>query len=95
MKFGQVWKMRQMASAVQNMSDPILKEIYDIYKTKNLTKEQIKKYKMTEREIFEKYDNLIENELNTKNNKEVYANNDVMTTVIKRSRGEKKEVKEQ
>ena len=50
---------------------------------------------MTEREIFEKYDNLIENELNTKNNKEVYCNNDVMTTVIKRSRGEKKEVKEQ
>ena len=50
---------------------------------------------MTEREIFEKYDNLIENELNKKNNKEVYANNDVMTTVIKRSRGEKKEVKEQ
>ena len=49
---------------------------------------------MTEREIFEKYDNLIENELNTKNNK-VYANNDVMTTVIKRSRGEKKEMKEQ
>ena len=55
-----------MASAVQNMSDPILKEIYDIYKTKNLTKEQIKKYKMTEREIFEKYDKLSENDLNLK-----------------------------
>ena len=58
--------MQQMASAVQNMSDPILKEIYDIYKTKNLTKEQIKKYKMTEREIFEKYDKLSENDLNLK-----------------------------
>ena len=58
--------MRQMASAVQNMSDPILKEIYDIYKTKNLTKEQIKKYKTTEREIFEKYDKLSENDLNLK-----------------------------
>ena len=58
--------MRQMASAVQNMSDPMLKEIYDIYKTKNLTKEQIKKYKMTEREIFEKYDKLSENDLNLK-----------------------------
>ena len=58
--------MRQMTSAVQNMSDPILKEIYDIYKTKNLTKEQIKKYKMTEREIFEKYDKLSENDLNLK-----------------------------
>ena len=33
-------------------------------------------------------------ELNPKNNKEVYAENDVMTTVIKRCRGEKKEVKE-
>ena len=45
---------------------------------------------MTEREIFKKYDNLSENELNPKNNKEVYAKNHVMTTVIKRLRGEKK-----
>ena len=37
---------------VKNMSDPILKEIYGKYETKNLTKEQIKRYKMTEREIF-------------------------------------------
>ena len=28
---------------------------------------------MTEREIFKKYDNLSENELKAKNNKEVYA----------------------
>ena len=28
---------------VQNISDLLLKEIYGIYKTKNLTKEQIKK----------------------------------------------------
>ena len=58
--------MRQMASAIQNMSDPILKEIYGIYKTKNLTKEQIRKYKMAERKIFEKYDKLSENDLNLK-----------------------------
>ena len=45
---------------------------------------------MTKREIFEKFDNLSEDELNAKNNKEVYAKNDVMTTVIKRCRGEKK-----
>ena len=45
---------------------------------------------MTEREIFKKYDNLNENELNPKNNKDVYAENDVMTTVIKRCRGERK-----
>ena len=45
---------------------------------------------MTEREIFEKHDNLSEDELNTKSNKNVYVENDVMTTVIKRCRGEKK-----
>ena len=49
---------------------------------------------MTEKEIFEKYANLSENELNAKNNNEVYAKNDVMTTVIKRCRSQKKEVKE-
>ena len=76
---------------VQNIYDLGLKEIYGIYKTKNLTKEQIKKYKMTKRKIWkEKSDNLSEDELNAKNNKEVYAKNDVMTTVIKRCRGEKK-----
>ena len=41
-------------------------------------------------EIFEKFDNLSEDELNTKNNKEVYAKNDVLTSVIKRCRAEKK-----
>ena len=45
---------------------------------------------MTERVIYEKYGNLIEDELNTKSNKNVYVENDVMTTVIKRCRGEKK-----
>ena len=38
---------------------------------------------MTEREIFEKYDNLSEDELNTKSNKNVYVKNDVTTTAIK------------
>ena len=45
---------------VKNMSDLVLKEIYGIYKTKNLTNKQIRKYKMTEKEIFEKYTNLSE-----------------------------------
>ena len=75
---------------VKNISDLISKEIYGIYKTKNLTKEQIRKYKMTEREIFEKYNNLSEDELSEKSNKNVYVKNDVMSTVIKRCRGEKK-----
>ena len=60
----------QNGLGVQNISDLVLKEIYGIYKTKSLTKEQIKRYKMTKREIFEKFDNLSD-ELNAKNNKEV------------------------
>ena len=51
---------------VKNLSDLVLKEIYGICKTKNLTKEQIRKYKMTERQIFKKYDNLSEGELSKK-----------------------------
>ena len=78
---------------VQNISDLVLGEIYGIYKRKSPTKDQTKKYKITEREIFENYANLSENELNAKN-KEVYAKNDVMTTIIKCCRGEKKEAKE-
>ena len=57
---------------------------------KNLTKEKIKNYKMTEKEIYEKFGNLSENELNTKSNKNVYIRNDVMTAIIKHCRGEKK-----
>ena len=56
----------------------------------NPTKEQIKKYKSTEREIYEKYGNLSEDELNRKSNKTIYVGNGVMTNVIKRCRGEKK-----
>ena len=45
---------------------------------------------MTEKEIFENDANLSENQLNAKINKEVYMKNDVINTVIKRCRGEKK-----
>ena len=58
---------------------------------KKLTKEEIKNYKMTEREIYEKFDNFSEDELNTKNNKNVYVKNRVMTNIIRHFRGEKKE----
>ena len=61
----------QDGSGVQNTFHLTLKEIYSIYKTKTLTKEQIKRYKMTEREIFGKFDNLSKGEINAKNNKEV------------------------
>ena len=93
-KTGEIWssiKDVHKSLGVKNMFDVILKEMYDIYETKNLTNKQIQ----TEREIFEKYDNLSKDELNTKTNKNIYVKNDVMSTVIKRCRGEeKKEVKE-
>ena len=79
---------------VKNISDLILKEIYGIYETKNLTKKQIRKHKMNEREIFVKYANLSEDELSEKSNKNVNVKNDAMTTIIKRCKGEKKETKE-
>ena len=96
-KTGSIWvsmKNVHIGLVVKNMSDLILKEIYDIYKTKNLTKNQITKYNMTEREIFEKYANLSEDELSEKSNKNVNVKNDVITTVIIRCTGEKKEAKE-
>ena len=72
-----------------NISDLILKEIYGICETKNPTKEEVNEYKMRKREIYKKFTNLSKKELNAKNNKNSYARNDVMTTIIKRCRGEK------
>ena len=46
---------------------------------------------MTEREIYEKFDNLSKDELNTKSNKNVYVKDNIMTNIIKHSSGEKKE----
>ena len=45
---------------------------------------------MAEKDIFEKYTNLSEDELSEKSNKNLYVKNDVMITVIKGCRGEKK-----
>ena len=45
---------------------------------------------MTERVIYENFGNLSKDELNTKSNKNIYRRNDVMITIIKRRRGEKK-----
>ena len=92
-KTGEIWtKMKDVKSGwgVQNISDLVLRKSH---KTKSLIKEQIKKYKMTKRKIFEKFNNLSGDELNVKNNKEVYTKNDVMITDIKRYRGEKKKKK--
>ena len=54
---------------VKNISDLVLKEIYGICETKNPTKKQVNEYKMTKREIYKKFTNLSDEELNTKNNK--------------------------
>ena len=45
---------------------------------------------MTEREIFEKFDNLNEDQLNKKSNKNVYVKNNIMANITKHCRGEKK-----
>ena len=79
----------KIGMGVKSISDLILKEIYGICKTKNPTEEQLKEYKMTEREIYKIFTNSSEKELNTKNNKKAYLKNDVMTTIIKRCIGEK------
>ena len=44
---------------------------------------------MTKRQIYKNITNLSKQELNERNNKITYVKNDVMTTVIKRCRGEK------
>ena len=75
---------------VKSISDLVLKEIHGIYEKKKLAKEEIKNYKMTEREILKMFDNLNKDELNTKSNKFVYVKNNVMTNIIKCCRGEKK-----
>ena len=43
---------------------------------------QESKYKMTDRQIFEKFDDLSEDKLIEKSSKNVYIRNDVMTIVI-------------
>ena len=73
---------------VRNISDLVIREIRCIYEKKEL-KEEIKNYKMTEKEVYKKFDNLSEDELNTKNNKNTFVRNNVMTNIIKHCRKEK------
>ena len=70
-------------------SDLVLKKIYGICETKNTSKEEVSEYKITKKQIYKKFINLSQEKLNTINNKKTYVKNDVMTTVIKRCRGEK------
>ena len=95
-KKGEIWaSMKNIRSGmgVKNISNLVLKEIHGILKTKNSTKEQIKKYKTTEREIFEEFDNLSQEKFSTQSNKNVYVKNVVMTAIIKCCRGEKRGVR--
>ena len=62
-------------------------------KQKTLRKSRLKNIKWLKEKFFEKFDKLSEDKLNTKSNKNVYVRNDVITTVTKRCRGEKKETK--
>ena len=92
-KAGEIWasmKDSGVGLGVRNISDLVLKEIYGICGEKNLTKKQIDNYKMTEREIYEKFSDLNEDKLNTMSNKDVYVRNDVITAIIKHCIGEKK-----
>ena len=57
---------------------------------KKLTKEEIKCYKMTERELFKTFVKISEDRLNTKSNKKVFVENNIMTHIIKHCIGEKK-----
>ena len=75
---------------VKNISDLVLKEIYGIYEKKELTKEEIKNYKMTQREFYEKFDDLSKDELNTKSNKNVYVRNVIVTTLLNILKANKK-----
>ena len=84
---GEIWasiKDSGSGMGVKNISYLTLKEIHVIVKTRNPTKEQINKYKLTERKIYRKFDNLSEEELNRKSKENIYIKNVIMTTVLKR-----------
>ena len=66
----------------KNISDLVRKEIRGIFRTKNQTKDQIRKYKRREKE-------LDHNSTATF----VYVCSDLMSKIIKNCRGEKKEAK--
>ena len=75
---------------VKSISDLVLKEIHGTSGKKELTKEETKCYKMTEREFFKTFYDFDEDDLNTKSNKNVFVKNTIMTNIIKNCKGEKK-----
>ena len=90
----EIWvSMKDIESDIglKNISDLGLKEIYGICETKNPSKQQVNEYKMTKKQIYKKFTNLSQEEINTTNNKKTYFKNNVMITIIKRCRGKKQE----
>ena len=69
----------QIKLSVKNMSDLVRREIHGILETKNPTKEQIKKYKKSGKELDEK-----------SNLRLKYVGSDLMSKMIKKCRGVKK-----
>ena len=79
-----IWVSRKDVGSgmgVKNISDLVLKNIYDICETKNPTKKEVNEYKMIKGEIYKNFTNLSGDELNTKNNKNPYVKNNVMTAI--------------
>ena len=64
----EIWvNMKDVGSGmdVKSISDLVLTEIYGICETKNPTKKPVNEYKMKKRQIYKKFTNLSEKELNT------------------------------
>ena len=84
-KAGEIWaSMKDVGSdmGVKNISDLVLKETHAILKIKNPTKERSNEYKMTEKEIYERFANLSKKELNAKSNKNIYVKIVVMIAML-------------
>ena len=77
---------------VKSISDLVLKEIHGTSGKKELTKEETKCYKVTEREFFKTFYDFDEDYSNTKSNKNVFDKNTIITNIINNCKGEKKEV---
>ena len=57
----EIWvnmKDAESGMGVKNISNLVLKEIYVIFETKSPTKKQVNEYKMTDRNVYKKFDHL-------------------------------------
>ena len=89
----EIWiSMKDIGSGmgVKNIFDLVLyiRNIWYLWKTKFLQKSKLMNIKWQKEKFIKKFTNLSKEELNTKNNKNPYVINDVMTTIIKRCRRE-------